>query len=177
MYYDDYSKLNCSVFITVCLQKHWYTAAFPSASVLMSCLCRLDFVSVHILKRCFCYYSVKILLSSFKYRSAGWWCHVAMWWNNTSPWRCRQHGPPKFFYPNTSLYGVTTQKAATRIFIAVKASNFYYQLFDLQNSNRQLRIVTYIHIHTHTHTQNRRVLLYDVQTWSPILLKENNLNI
>jgi len=37
--------------------------------------------------------------------------------------RWRQHGPPKRWYPTTSLHGVTSQKTATRIFTAVKTSS------------------------------------------------------
>jgi hypothetical protein len=35
----------------------------------------------------------------------------------TSPWRWRQQGPPKRWYPTTSLHGVITQKTATWISI------------------------------------------------------------
>jgi hypothetical protein len=31
----------------------------------------------------------------------------------TSPWRWRQQGPPKHWYPTTSLHGVTVQKKST----------------------------------------------------------------
>jgi len=31
----------------------------------------------------------------------------------TSPWRWRQYGPPKRWYPTTKLDGVTTQKTST----------------------------------------------------------------
>jgi hypothetical protein len=31
----------------------------------------------------------------------------------SSPWGRRQHGPPKHWYPITSLHGVTTQKTTT----------------------------------------------------------------
>jgi hypothetical protein len=29
------------------------------------------------------------------------------------PWRWRQHGPPKCWYPTTALYGITTQRTST----------------------------------------------------------------
>jgi hypothetical protein len=41
----------------------------------------------------------------------------------SSPWRWRQHGPPKHCYPTTGLHGVTTQKTLTWIFNAMKTSN------------------------------------------------------
>jgi len=39
----------------------------------------------------------------FKSRSSGFWCRVVLW-------RWRQRGPPKRWYPITTLHGVTTQK-------------------------------------------------------------------
>jgi len=40
-----------------------------------------------------------------------------------TPWRWRQQGPPKSWYPITTLYGVTTRKTSVRLFTAVKTSN------------------------------------------------------
>jgi hypothetical protein len=44
----------------------------------------------------------------------------------TSPWRWRQHGTPKRWYPTTALHGVKTQKVSTWIFTAVKTSNLSF---------------------------------------------------
>jgi len=41
----------------------------------------------------------------------------------TSPWRWRQYGPPKRWYPATSLHGIVTQKTTTWIFTTVKISS------------------------------------------------------
>jgi hypothetical protein len=47
-------------------------------------------------------------------------CHGLLGYNTlTSPWRWRQHGPPKRWYLTTSLHGVITQKTTTWIFTAV----------------------------------------------------------
>jgi len=43
-----------------------------------------------------------------------------------SPWRWRQHGPPKRWYPDTTVHGITTQKTSTWIFIAVKISKLIW---------------------------------------------------
>jgi hypothetical protein len=40
----------------------------------------------------------------------------------SSPWRWRQHGPPKRWYPTTTLHGVTIQNTSTWNITAVKAS-------------------------------------------------------
>jgi len=34
--------------------------------------------------------------------------HVMAFWVMTPGWRWRQHGPPKCWYPTTSLHGITT---------------------------------------------------------------------
>jgi len=31
-------------------------------------------------------------------------------WRSTSPWKWRQHGPPKCWYPTITLHGITTRK-------------------------------------------------------------------
>jgi hypothetical protein len=46
-------------------------------------------------------------------------------------WRWRQQGPPKLWYPTTSLRGVNTHNTVTWIVIAVKTSNFTSELFSL----------------------------------------------
>jgi hypothetical protein len=43
--------------------------------------------------------------------------------SGSSHWRWWQPSSPKRRYPTTSLHGITTQKTATWIFVAVKASN------------------------------------------------------
>jgi hypothetical protein len=45
---------------------------------------------------------------------------AVLWWSE--PWRWRQHGPLKLWYPTTTLHGLTTQKTLTWIFTAVKTS-------------------------------------------------------
>jgi hypothetical protein len=45
------------------------------------------------------------------------------------PWKWRQHGPPKPWYSDTSLQGITIQKTATWTFTAVKTSNLPSQLY------------------------------------------------
>jgi len=40
-----------------------------------------------------------------------------MTWSSSSPWRWRQHGPPKRSYSTSSLYDVKTQKIKTWTFI------------------------------------------------------------
>jgi hypothetical protein len=79
----------------------------------------------------------------------GWWsfilssqCYVSYNWPNwhkfqvevfwfvmacsvvvvTSPWRWRQHGPLKHWYPTTTLHSNTTQKTSTWILIGMKTS-------------------------------------------------------
>jgi hypothetical protein len=58
------------------------------------------------------------------------WCGVVRWSDtNVSDDRAasikvQQHGPPKRWYPTTTLHGVTTQKTANSNFTAVKTSNF-----------------------------------------------------
>jgi hypothetical protein len=60
----------------------------------------------------------------FKPQTSGLWHWVVMWWDNCisqdhatsifiSPWRWKQHGPPKRWYPIISLHGYTSQKTAT----------------------------------------------------------------
>jgi hypothetical protein len=44
------------------------------------------------------------------------------------PWRWRQHGPLKCWYPTTTLHSVTTQKIETLNITAVKASNSLYKI-------------------------------------------------
>jgi hypothetical protein len=39
---------------------------------------------------------------------------------DTSPWRWRQHGPLKRWYPTTELHGITTQKTLIWIFTTVE---------------------------------------------------------
>jgi hypothetical protein len=46
----------------------------------------------------------------------------------TSTWRWRQHGPPKWWYPTTTLHGVTTQKTSTSIVTAVKIKKYCTRL-------------------------------------------------
>jgi hypothetical protein len=41
-----------------------------------------------------------------------------------TPWRWRQHGHLKHWYPTTKLHGVTTQKSSTWNITAVKVSKF-----------------------------------------------------
>jgi hypothetical protein len=43
-----------------------------------------------------------------------------------SPWRWRQHGALKRWYPTTTLHGVTTQKTSTWFFTAMKVSNLSF---------------------------------------------------
>jgi len=54
--------------------------------------------------------------SQFKSRSFGLW-----------PWRWRQHGPPKHWYPTTTLQAVTIQNTWNSVFSAVNTSNLAFQ--------------------------------------------------
>jgi hypothetical protein len=54
-----------------------------------------------------------------KSRSSGLWRRVVLWWDTNvsedlspSPWRWRQHWPPKRWCPTTKLHGVTNQKTS-----------------------------------------------------------------
>jgi len=40
-----------------------------------------------------------------------------------SPWRWRQHGPLKHWYPAIAVHDITTEKTTTCIFIAMRTSN------------------------------------------------------
>jgi hypothetical protein len=50
-------------------------------------------------------------------------CNIAAGYQRTSPWRWRQHGPPKRWYPTATLHGVRTQKTSSWIFTADKTSD------------------------------------------------------
>jgi hypothetical protein len=73
---------------------------------------------------------------------------------DTSPWRWRQHGPLKRWYPTTTLHCVTTQETSTWIFTAVKTANLVYMcvtllyaylinLIGCLNSNRIFNLSSY----------------------------------
>jgi hypothetical protein len=57
----------------------------------------------------------------------------------SSPWRWRQHGPPKRWYPTTTLHGVTTQKISTWIFI-----------LKMEAACTSETLVSYHHLNLHT---------------------------
>jgi hypothetical protein len=71
----------------------------------------------------------------FKSGSFGLWRRGELWLDTevsevhftsfhfASPWRWRQHGPPKRWYPTTTLQGVTTQKTSTWNIRAPKTLN------------------------------------------------------
>jgi hypothetical protein len=48
---------------------------------------------------------------------------------DTSLWRQRHHQPPKYWYPTTILYSITTQKTLTWIYTTMKTSNLLF--FDI----------------------------------------------
>jgi len=52
----------------------------------------------------------------------------------TSPWRWRQHGPLKHWYPTVTLYSVTTQRTLTWNITTVKASKLTWSWLFLAHS-------------------------------------------
>jgi hypothetical protein len=80
---------------------------------------------------------------------------------NTSTWRRRHHGPPKCWYSATPPHGVITQKAATRIIIAMKLSNLV--------SEQWVMSVTNEHQHQLS-IENRNELIWKILLSSLIVL-------
>jgi hypothetical protein len=57
---------------------------------------------------------------------------------STSPWRLRQHSPPKRWYPTISLYGVTTQEITTlKYFKFLFLREFLVQNFIIFSDSRK----------------------------------------
>jgi hypothetical protein len=77
----------------------------------------------------------------------------------TSPWRWRQHGPPKRWYPTATLHGVTTQKTLLIL----------YLLRPEDGSSMVRRNVAVLPQHLHGVTTQK------TSTWIFVALRTSNL--